>query len=175
MVTSEWKMTDQQGKKNLSRIFRCILEIFPWFSAISGERQKLLYGNQWWFGYSRNLSHLFDENRHRINLWCHLKLATLMTHNIKWAKPWQVWWVMTLMTVLGRALSVNSYNDLWMRFKNGSNWFNSLFFLWVLEFYFNFFNLYVRWGDGSSASSDGCASNVDLLVSVDKQYNMGQI
>ena len=45
MVTSEWKMIDQQGKKNLSRIFRCISENFPWFSASSGDLQKLPYGN----------------------------------------------------------------------------------------------------------------------------------
>ena len=55
--------------------------------------------------------------------------------------------------------------------------FNSLFILWVLKCYFNFFNLYVRLSEGSSASQvmiknrsmerNGSVSNVDLLVSVD--------
>ena len=83
MVTSEWKMIDQQGKKNLSRIFRCISGNFSmvlckfWGLAKIAIRQSMM---SWLL---RNLSQLFDENRHRINLYCHLKLATLMTRNIK--------------------------------------------------------------------------------------------
>ena len=62
-------------------------------------------------------------------------------------------------------------------FKVGQTGFNSLFILWALKCYFNFFNLYVRWSEGSSASQvmikdrsmerNGSASKVDLLVSVD--------
>ena len=46
LIPSEWKMTDQQGKKIYQGFFVAFLEIFPGFSASSGDQRKLLFGNQ---------------------------------------------------------------------------------------------------------------------------------
>ena len=46
MITSEWKMTDQEGKKIYQGFFVAFLEIFTGFSASSGDQRKLPYGSQ---------------------------------------------------------------------------------------------------------------------------------
>ena len=46
VITSEWKMTDQEGKKIYQGFFVAFLEIFPGFSASSGDQRKLPYGSQ---------------------------------------------------------------------------------------------------------------------------------
>ena len=46
LIHSEWKMTDQQGKKIYQEFFVTFLEIFPGFSASSGDQRKLLFGNR---------------------------------------------------------------------------------------------------------------------------------
>ena len=38
VISSEWKMTDQQGKKLYQGFFVAFLEIFPGFSASSGDQ-----------------------------------------------------------------------------------------------------------------------------------------
>ena len=46
VIPSEWKMTDQEGKKIYQGFFVAFLEIFPGFSASSGDQRKLPFGNQ---------------------------------------------------------------------------------------------------------------------------------